>query len=102
MLRLATGLGAEAGQTVPHLHYHIIPRLREVRDPADITDAERKNIALGEGPRVKLEVEDGTRLSGLIKAELAKEIRKLKAEGEVVVGEGGELVVKVSGNGLKL
>jgi diadenosine tetraphosphate (Ap4A) HIT family hydrolase len=95
--------GAEAGQTVPHVHFHIIPRLGEVRNPGDITDAERKNIALGEGPRVKLGDEEGTELSGHIKAELVKETQKLKDAGEVEVGgEGDVLFANVVGRGLKL
>jgi diadenosine tetraphosphate (Ap4A) HIT family hydrolase len=38
--------GAEAGQTVPHSHFHIIPRLGEARDPSDISDAEKKTLPL--------------------------------------------------------
>jgi diadenosine tetraphosphate (Ap4A) HIT family hydrolase len=51
--------GSEAGQTIPHSHFHIIPRLGSARDASDITDAERKNLALGEGPRIKLDHEEG-------------------------------------------
>ena len=93
--------GAEAGQTVPHVHFHIIPRLGEVRNPGDITDAERKNIALGEGPRVKLGDEEGTELSGLIKAELVKEMEKLNDAGEVEVGGNGK-VLSVNTAGIRL
>ncbi|KAH7136331.1 HIT domain protein [Dactylonectria macrodidyma] len=81
--------GAAAGQTVPHSHFHIIPR-QAGTDAVDasMTDEERKNLMLGEGPRVKLEAEEGERVSKLIIAELAVEVEKLKTEGTVSLGEG--------------
>ncbi|KAH7312111.1 HIT-like domain-containing protein [Rhexocercosporidium sp. MPI-PUGE-AT-0058] len=93
--------GTESGQTVPHSHFHIIPRLGLARDASEITDAERKNIVLGEGPREKLDAEDGKRISEGIKSALKEEIEGLKAGGEIEDVEGA-LSVKVGGNGLKL
>ncbi|KAK0105230.1 hypothetical protein ONS95_004378 [Cadophora gregata] len=75
--------GAESGQTVPHSHFHIIPRLGLPRHASDITDAERKNIVLGEGPREKLDPEDGKRISEGIKRALVEEIEKLRARGDI-------------------
>jgi diadenosine tetraphosphate (Ap4A) HIT family hydrolase len=41
-------VGKGAGQTVPHVHFHIIQRPGEEKG-SEMTDAERKSIALGEG-----------------------------------------------------
>lgn len=69
-----------------------------------MTDAERANIALGTGPRVRLDAVDGEVLTNRIKEEIAKEIARLKVLGEVTDhGEGaGKLWAKVSGLGLQL
>jgi diadenosine tetraphosphate (Ap4A) HIT family hydrolase len=81
--------GTEAGQTVPHSHFHIIPRLSErgsqARDASEIADAERKNIALGEGPRVKLEDSEGKRLMELINEKVTLEVDEMKSKGEVAI-----------------
>jgi diadenosine tetraphosphate (Ap4A) HIT family hydrolase len=86
---------------VPHSHFHIIPRLGEARVPEDISDAERKNIALGEGPREKLADGEGTELSKLIKTELKKEIKQLEEVGDAFNVEE-ELYVRTKERGLKL
>ncbi|KAE8454535.1 hypothetical protein EG329_000158 [Mollisiaceae sp. DMI_Dod_QoI] len=100
--------GTEAGQTVPHSHFHVIPRLGEgerggkARAADEIGDAERKNIALGEGPRVKLVDGEGRRLMELVKERVKDEVEGFKAKGEVA-GEGEEgLFVRFGGGGLKL
>lgn len=72
------------------------------RGASDITDAERKNLALGEGPRTRLDNADGTELSRLIKAELAKEIVALKEGGDIVGGVEEELHVRTMERGLKI
>ncbi|KUJ09301.1 HIT-like protein, partial [Mollisia scopiformis] len=70
--------GSEAGQTIPHSHFHVIPRSApgngKARDASEIGDAERKNIALGEGPRVKLEDGEGRKLMELIKEKVKGEV----------------------------
>jgi len=93
--------GADAGQTVPHSHFHVIPRSKEQGNKDDISDAERKNLALGEGPRDRLQAEDGVELSKLIKEEVTKEIKRLRAVGSVV-DENGELWMRSEAKGLKL
>ena len=86
---------------MPHSHFHIIPRLGEARDPNDISDAERKNIALGEGLREKLADAEGIELSKLLKAELKKEIKQLQEAGDATNVEE-ELYVQIKDRGLKL
>ncbi|KAE9365215.1 HIT-like protein [Stipitochalara longipes BDJ] len=93
--------GSEAGQTVPHSHLHIIPRLGGSRDATDITDAERKNLALGEGPRIKLDHEEGNKLCRGVQVALRHEIRTLQI-GRDLGGSDEELFVNLHGSGLKL
>ena len=93
--------GSEAGQTVPHSHVHIIPRLGSPRDANDITDAERKNLALGEGPRIKLDHEEGIQLCIGIQFALRQEIRTLQT-GKELGGSDEELFANLHGRGLKL
>jgi diadenosine tetraphosphate (Ap4A) HIT family hydrolase len=66
-----------AGQTVPYVHFHIIPRPGEGKG-SEMTDAERKNIALGKGPREKLSAEEGMEISKLVRAEIENEVKRLK------------------------
>lgn len=97
--------GTEAGQTVPHSHFHIIPRLSEeggqARDANDIGDVERKNIALGEGPRVKLNDDEGRRLIEAIKEKIKADVDKMSASGELG-GADDCLYIKFGVGGLKL
>ena len=101
-------VGAEAGQTVPHAHFHIVPRGSADsgiggQKSGEMSDAERKNLVLGEGPRIKLDAKDGEEVSGLVKAEFHKEVERLKGAGEMVdYGEKAQLWLKVTERGLKL
>jgi len=75
--------GSEAGQTVPHSHFHIIPRLAPAHDATDITDPERRNLALGEGPRVNLDDIEGNNICIGIQAALHQEIKKLQVKQQL-------------------
>jgi len=75
----------------------------EAREVGEITDAERKNLVLGEGPRVLLKREEGIDLVGRIKAGLKEEIKTLRHKGEIEdVGSVGDWVLKVGEDGLQL
>ena len=87
---------------MPHAHFHIIPRKGTTEREGEMMDAERKNIALGEGPRENLDPEHGEKIALLVKLEVTKEIQRLREEGDVVVGEEGEVLGRVSERGLKL
>lgn len=68
-----------------------------------MTDAERKNLVLGEGPRDRLSAEDGEKLSKLIKVQVAAEAEKLKADGVLFDGDvNGEMWARMPPGGLKL
>lgn len=55
-----------------------------------MTDAERANIALGTGPRAKLDPADGEKLSGLIKREITDEIERLKDGKDLTIDAENE------------
>jgi hypothetical protein len=75
----------------------------EAREVGEITDAERKNLVLGEGPRVLLRREEGIELVGRIKEVLKEEIKILRHKGEIEdVGSVGDWVLKVGEDGLQL
>ncbi|KAH6683636.1 HIT-like domain-containing protein [Plectosphaerella plurivora] len=95
--------GSAAGQTVPHSHFHIIPRQAAADADGTMTDEERRNLVLGEGPRAKLEADEGERLSALIKTEVSSEMENLSGEGVVGLGDGpGEVWAVIPNGGLKL
>lgn len=74
----------------------------KARDASEIGDAERKNIALGEGPRVKLEDSEGRRLMDLIKERVKVEVERMKTQGEIGSEGEIELSAKFGAGGLKL
>jgi hypothetical protein len=75
-----------------------------------MTDAERKNLVLGEGPRLPLEKEDGEDISRLVREGIKKELDALLVSGELIQGkveaQGEEvtwdLLLGSPGEGVKL
>jgi hypothetical protein len=68
-----------------------------------MTDAERKNLVLGEGPRARLDASEGERLSKLIREEIAKEVKQMRDDGQLLLGEqAGENWLQMPNIGLKL
>ncbi|KAG2419431.1 hypothetical protein HFD88_004227 [Aspergillus terreus] len=68
--------GERAAQQVPHVHFHVIPR--PPLDPAP-TAAKASWVMFGRGQRDELEDEEGEALAGLLRAELAREVQRVRA-----------------------
>ncbi|KAK2880699.1 hypothetical protein FQN49_000468 [Arthroderma sp. PD_2] len=68
--------GVRASQTVPHVHFHIIPR------PALDTTTPTKGgwIMFGRGQRDELMDDEAEELATLLRNELAKEVKKVEEE----------------------
>lgn len=68
-----------------------------------MTDAERKNLVLGEGSRVRLEKAEGEEISNLLREGIAMEVKGLVEKGELVWGVAdGDLWAGVPGSGVRL
>lgn len=104
--------GAQAGQTIPHAHYHVIPRPRRevtalyerARDPGIVLDQERRRSSVVEAKGTMLSDEDALETCSLIQVALRRDVRRLKAAGTIVEGEGDwDLWMAVDGKkGLRL
>ncbi|KAI5284977.1 hypothetical protein KEM54_000913 [Ascosphaera aggregata] len=74
--------GIRASQTVPHVHFHIVPRPPMDYEKASLNSGvnqrETAAIVLGKGQRDDLDDEDAGRLSSLLRNELAAEIERVK------------------------
>lgn len=68
--------GARASQTVPHAHFHIIPR-----PPLDgRTPTSGGWVMFGRGQRDELDDDEAEGLVELLRSELAREVRRVKDE----------------------
>ncbi|KAK2801107.1 hypothetical protein FQN50_007834 [Emmonsiellopsis sp. PD_5] len=66
--------GSRASQTVPHVHFHIIPR-----PPLDTsTPAKGGWMMFGRGQRDELDDDEGAETVALLRAELAKEVLRVR------------------------
>ncbi|KAK2737169.1 G2/mitotic-specific cyclin [Myotisia sp. PD_48] len=65
--------GERASQTVPHVHFHIIPR-----PPLDATPKKGGWAMFGRGQRDDLDDEEAEELAKQLRTELAKEVRKIE------------------------
>ncbi|KAI9932933.1 Histidine triad nucleotide-binding protein 2, mitochondrial [Aspergillus wentii] len=67
--------GVQAAQQVPHVHFHIVPR-----PPLDATPTGGKMsfVMFGRGQRDELDDEEGEKLAGLMRGELAREVKRVK------------------------
>ncbi|EEP80528.1 predicted protein [Uncinocarpus reesii 1704] len=75
--------GLRAAQTVPHAHFHIIPR-----PPLEkITPSKMSWVMFGRGQRDELEDDEGQKLATQLRAELAKEVAKIKETDGVDLDE---------------
>lgn len=111
-----TQIGPEAGQTAPHAHFHIIPRPEPgspsatgelydtKKDASVVLDVQRRNVAVAEGLRRKLDDEDALDVCAKIREAIKHEIDHLKRKGDIVEGrEEWELWGNVEARkGLKL
>ncbi|KAE8133011.1 HIT-like domain-containing protein [Aspergillus pseudotamarii] len=70
--------GIRAAQQVPHAHFHIIPRPSS--NPAS-NAARASFVMFGRGQREELDDDEGEELAGLLRGELAREVRRIREEG---------------------
>lgn len=65
--------GASAAQVVPHVHYHIIPRV------GDVPEIKARSWTMfGKGQRAELDDEEGVQLSAKIRKQLASDLEELQ------------------------
>ena len=85
--------GARAAQVVPHVHYHIIPRVEDSGAP-DVAKVKSWTV-FGKGQREELDEGDAGVLVGRIREEVGREVERVRGrEGEgsvrLLFGEEGE------------
>ncbi|KAH8428112.1 uncharacterized protein LDX57_005817 [Aspergillus melleus] len=81
--------GITAAQLVPHVHFHVIPRPATNAPPSG---GKVSFVMFGRGQRDELDDEEGEKLAGLLREELAKEVGRVKEQ------EGVDLDLEGSGD----
>ena len=82
--------GARAAQVVPHVHFHIIPRPRDVPEIKN-----RSWTVFGRGQREELDEDDARELIGKMRRELTRQVERVREkEGEeavkILLGDGAD------------
>ncbi|THC98924.1 hypothetical protein EYZ11_001561 [Aspergillus tanneri] len=72
--------GISAAQQVPHVHFHVIPRPAANAEPGA---AKMSFVMFGRGQRDELDDEEGAKLAGLLRQELAREVQQVKQQDGV-------------------
>lgn len=83
-----------AGQTIKHVHFHIIPRPRpemkslygETKDLSEMMVYEKRQENLTEALSAKMQDEKSIEACQLIRAALKKEILRMKLSGKIAEG----------------
>jgi len=89
-------IGAKAAQVVPHVHFHIIPRVGDVPEVKA-----RSWTVFGKGQREELGEEEAGVLVGRMREALGREVEREGEEGvRLLLGGGGSGTGK--GGGWKL
>ena len=72
--------GPRAAQTVPHVHFHIIPRPGE--GSAVVAQSERAWLMFGRGRREELDEEEGAEMARRLREAVRTELREGQEEEE--------------------